>query len=164
LLGTAWPTMYNGLGVPIHFAGIISMIVAAGTVVSSLLSTVAIHRFGIPAITTFSVLLTALSLLGFSFSQHFLFLCLLAVPLGLGAGCVDAALNNYVALHYTAKHMNWLHCFWGIGAALGPMIMAGYLSRGQSWTEGYQTVGWIQVGLVLILLASIPLWIRKSDK
>src|SRR5690606_18357887 len=109
LLGPAWPTMYIDLNVPLHFAGIISMIVAGGTVVSSLFSASVINRFGVASVTTFSVLMTALALLGFSYSQHFIFLCLLAVPLGLGAGCVDAALNNYVALHYKAKHMNWLH-------------------------------------------------------
>src|SRR4051794_4509788 len=107
LLGTAWPTMYNSLSVPVHYAGIISMTIAAGTVVSSLLSSILIKRFGVAAITAVSVLLTALALLGFSLSQHFIYLCLLAIPLGLGAGSVDTALNNYVALHYQAKHMNW---------------------------------------------------------
>ncbi|MES1219024.1 MAG: MFS transporter [Bacteroidota bacterium] len=162
LLGPAWPSMYMSLSVPVHYAGIISMIVAAGTVVSSLLSANLIKRFGVAAITTFSVLLTALALLGFSLSQHFFFLCLLAIPLGLGAGSVDAALNNYVALHYEAKHMNWLHCFWGVGAAIGPLIMSGYLARNQSWTMGYRTVGWIQVVLVIILFISFPLWIKDK--
>jgi fucose permease len=162
LLGPAWPTMYKGLSVPVHYAGIISMIVAAGTVVSSLLSATLIKRFGVAAITAFSVLLTALALLGFSLSQHFIFLCLLAIPLGVGAGSVDAALNNYVALHYEAKHMNWLHCFWGVGAAIGPLIMSGYLAHGESWTMGYRTVGWIQVFLVIILFISFPLWLRDK--
>ncbi|MBE7178468.1 MAG: MFS transporter [Mucilaginibacter polytrichastri] len=164
LLGSAWPSMYKALQAPAYFAGIISMIVAGGTVVSSLFSAKLIRRFGVPAITTFSVFLTAMALLGFSFSQHFIFLCLLAVPLGLGAGCVDAALNNYVALHYAARHMNWLHCFWGVGAAIGPVIMARYLALGKSWTSGYFTVGWIQIGLVIILLLSLPLWVKKSAK
>lgn len=163
LLGPAWPTMYIDLTVPIHFAGIISMIVAGGTVVSSLFSARLIASLGVPSVTTYSVLMTALALLGFSFSQHFIFLCLLAIPLGLGAGCVDTALNNYVALHYKAKHMNWLHCFWGVGAAVGPIIMARQLALNQSWSDGYLTVGLIQLGLVLVLLLSIPLWAKASE-
>ena len=164
LLGAAWPTMYESLNTPIHFAGIISMIVAAGTVVSSLFSAKFINRYGVANITTASVLMTALALLGFSYSESFVWLCLLAVPLGLGAGCVDVALNNYVAIHYQARHMNWLHCFWGVGASLGPIIMSWYLAAGQSWTNGYHTVGWIQIALVAVLLLSIPLWSKKSTE
>jgi len=166
LLGSAWPAMFEDLGVPLDYAGIISMIVAAGTVVSSLFSGKLIGKFGVAAVTTFSVLLTALALMGFAYSHHFLYLCLLAIPLGLGAGSVDAALNNYVALHFEAKHMNWLHSFWGVGAAIGPLIMAGYLAKGESWNNGYQTIAWIQIGLVLILLFSIPLWVKskKTDE
>lgn len=163
LLGPAWPTMYKDLGVPVHFAGFISMVVAGGTVISSLFSARIIQRFGVATITTLSVFLTALALLGFSYAHNFLFLCLLAIPLGLGAGCVDAALNNYVALHYQARHMNWLHCFWGVGAAIGPIIMSRYLALGESWTSGYNTVGWTQIGLVIILFFSIPFWIKKQE-
>lgn len=155
--------MFDDLGVPIDYAGIISMIVAAGTVVSSLFSGKVIDKFGVPAVTTFSVFLTAAALMGFSFSHQFIYLCLLAIPLGLGAGSVDAALNNYVALNYKAKHMNWLHSFWGVGAAIGPMIMAGYLAQGESWSRGYNTISWIQISLVLILLASFPLWVKKKN-
>ena len=162
LLGSGWPSMFKSLNVPIHFAGIISMIVASGTVISSLFSGSLIQRFGVATITTISVLMTALALLGFAHSENFIFICLLSIPLGLGAGCVDVALNNYVALHFRAIHMNWLHCFWGVGAAIGPILMARYLTMGQSWTNGYNTVGWIQMGLVFILLLSIPLWVRKQ--
>lgn len=162
LLGPAWPSMYIDLTVPIHFAGIISMIIAGGTVISSLFSARLIAHLGVASVTTYSVMMTALALLGFSFSQNFIFLCLLAVPLGLGAGCIDAALNNYVALHYKAKHMNWLHCFWGVGAAIGPMIMARQLAIGQSWSSAYLIVGLIQVALVLGLLLSTPLWTRRA--
>src|SRR5690606_7105119 len=164
LLGAGWPAMYADLGVPLDYAGFLSMIVAAGTVVSSLFSGKVIDRFGVATVTLFSVLMTALALMGYSYSQHFGYLCLLAIPLGLGAGSIDAALNNYVALHYQARHMNWLHSFWGVGAAIGPMIMAGHLAKGESWSEGYHTVAWIQLGLVLILLASLPLWIRKRSE
>ena len=162
LLGSAWPAMFGDLGVPVDYAGIISMVVAAGTVVSSLFSGKLIQNFGVAAVTTFSVLLTALALMGFSYSHHFLYLCLLAIPLGLGAGSVDAALNNYVALHFQARHMNWLHSFWGVGAAIGPFIMADYLAKGESWNSGYHTIAWIQIGLVLILLLSLPLWVKNS--
>lgn len=162
LLGAGWPSMFKSLNVPIHFAGIIAMIVAAGTVISSLFSARLIQRFGVATITTMSVFMTALALLGFAHSENFIFICLLCIPLGLGAGCVDVALNNYVALHFKAIHMNWLHCFWGVGAAIGPLLMASYLATGQSWTSGYSTVGWIQMGLVFILLLSIPLWVKKK--
>ena len=164
LLGAAWPAMFEGLNVPIDYAGIISMIVAAGTVVSSLFSGKVIQSFGVAAVTTFSVLMTALALMGFSLSGEFLYLCLLAIPLGLGAGAVDSALNNYVALHHEARHMNWLHSFWGVGAAIGPMIMAGHLVSGASWTKGYKTVAWIQLGLVMILVLSLPLWVRNKRR
>ncbi|ACU02534.1 MFS transporter [Pedobacter heparinus] len=164
LLGPAWPAMFRDLHVPIHFAGILFMIIAGGTVISSLFSGRIIDHFGVAAVTTFSVLMTAIALLGFSQSQHFIYLCLLAIPLGLGAGCVDAALNNYVALHYKAKHMNWLHCFWGIGAAIGPIIMSKYLALGGSWSEGYLSVGWIQIVLVVILFISTPLWIKNIEE
>ncbi|MDX5337779.1 MAG: MFS transporter [Cyclobacteriaceae bacterium] len=158
LLGAAWPEMYPSLKVPVYYAGILSMIIAGGTVISSLFSSRLIDRFGVGPMTILSVLLTAVALITFSYSDHFVYLCILAIPLGLGAGCVDAALNNYVALHYRARHMNWLHCFWGVGAAIGPMIMAGYFAQGESWNTGYATVGGIQLVLVILLLLSGPLW------
>lgn len=161
LLGSAWPTMYEGLGVSIANAGIISMIISAGTIVSSLFSSKVIYRFKTGKTTFLSVLMTAVALLCFSFSNQFWILCLWAIPLGLGAGSVDAALNNFVALHYKAKHMNWLHCFWGVGATAGPGIMSYYLLRGNSWNMGYRAVGLIQMVLVAVLLVSLPLW-RKA--
>lgn len=154
--------MFGDLGVPVNYAGILSLIVAAGTVVSSLFSGKVIRKFGVASVTTFSVLMTALALMGYSLTDHFAFLCLLAVPLGLGAGSVDAALNNYVALHYEARHMNWLHSFWGVGAAIGPMILAGQLARGHSWSDGYQSIAWIQLALVAVLVASLPLWVKNQ--
>lgn len=162
LLGSAWPAMFAYLSVPVDYAGIIAMIVASGTVISSLFSGNLIQKFGEAKVTTASVCLTAIALMGFACSHHFLFLCILAIPLGLGAGSVDTALNNYVALHYQARHMNWLHSFWGVGAALGPMIMAGYLAKGESWAQGYHTVAWIQISLVVILIMSLPLWTTKQ--
>jgi fucose permease len=158
LLGSAWPSMYRLLNVPLHYAGFISMIIAGGTVVSSIFSERIIRRFGIGIITTISVLMTASALIGFSFSHVFWALCLCSIPLGLGAGSVDAALNNYVALHYKARHMSWLHCFWGIGASLGPIIMSAFLVHKNSWNLGYRTIGTIQFCLVAVLFASLSLW------
>jgi len=162
LLGAAWPTMYQLLNVPLHYAGFISMIVAGGTVVSSVFSARVVRRFGTGVVTAASVLMTAAALIGFSLSHSFVYLCLCAIPLGLGAGSVDAALNNYVALHYQARHMSWLHCFWGIGASLGPIIMSAFLLRRQPWNLGFRTVGIIQFCLVLLLFISLPLWKNKG--
>ncbi|MFW6121253.1 MAG: MFS transporter [Petrotogales bacterium] len=158
LVGSALPVMYKGLSVPISYAGIISMIVAGGTVISSFLSARFIKRFGTGKITLISVAMTAFALIGFGLSHSFIFLLFFAVPLGLGAGSVDAALNNFVALHYKAKHMNWLHCFWGIGATTGPAIMAFWLARSNNWNMGYITIGVIQIILVIALLRYLPLW------
>ncbi|MCL2763052.1 MAG: MFS transporter [Treponema sp.] len=163
VLGSAWPSMYSALYVPLHYAGYISMIIAGGTVISSVCSARIIRCFGTGMVTAISVCMTAVALIGFSFSHSFLWLCLCAVPLGLGAGSVDAALNNYVALHYKARHMSWLHCFWGIGASLGPIIMASYLSRHYSWNTGYRTIGIMQCCLVLLLFVSLPLWEKNKS-
>ena len=158
LLGSAWPIMQQEFAVPVSYAGAVSMIIAAGTVVSSLLSDRMTKRFGAGKVTAFSVFLTAAALLGFSFSPFFPLLCLWAIPYGLGAGAVDAALNNYVALHYKARHMSWLHCFWGLGAAAGPYIMGACLSGGGTWQGGYRIVSGLQFGLTAILLLTLPLW------
>jgi len=162
LLGSAWPAMYTSLNVPLHFAGIISMIAAGGTVISSVFSERVIRRFGTGVVTLVSVFMTAAALIGISFSGSVVFIILCAIPLGLGAGSVDAALNNYVALHYKARHMSWLHCFWGIGASVGPLIMSFYLTNSNSWNSGYRAISVIQFSLVLILFLSLPLW--KKNK
>ncbi len=162
LLGSAWPVMHMDLGAPLSFAGVISMIVSCGTVVSSLLSTRLIARFGTARVTVVSVAMTAAALLGFGVAPAVWWLCLLAVPLGLGAGSVDAGLNNFVALHYKANHMSWLHCFWGIGATAGPMVMAFWLNRDGNWHGGYLTIGLLQAVLVAVLLCSMPLWRKVS--
>jgi len=164
LLGSAWPSMYGGLNVPLHYAGYISMIIAGGTVISSIFSERVIRRLGTGVVTAFSVLMTAAALLGFSFSSAFVLLCLWAVPLGLGAGSVDAALNNYVALHYKAKHMSWLHCFWGVGASTGPIIMSFFLIHKNSWNSGYRAIGLIQCCLVFILFITISLWGKNKSQ
>lgn len=166
LLGSAWPSMYGGFNVPVSYAGFISMIIAGGTIVSSLMSDRLIKKLGTGLLTVLSVTLTAVALLGFSFSHSFWQLCLWGIPYGLGAGSVDAALNNFVALHYKSRHMSWLHCFWGVGATAGPYIMGLCLTRGLNWNAGYFTIGIIQIGLVVCLIFSLPLWRanRESGK
>lgn len=162
LLGSAWPQMQESLGVSLSLGGVISFLITASTILSSLMSHRVIQRFGTGGVTMCSVAITALALLGFSLSDSFLVLCLWAIPYGLGAGSVDAALNNFVALHCKAKHMSWLHCFWGIGATGGPYIMGLCLSRGMGWQAGYRTISFLQMALTLILLLSLPLWKKQE--
>ncbi len=164
LLGSAWPTMYGQLNVPISFAGIISMIIAVGTVISSLFSDKLTKLLGTGKITAISVAMTATALVGFSLSNRFWMLCLFAIPYGLGAGSVDAALNNYVALHYASKHMSWLHCMWGVGTIVGPYIMSFALTGGKGWSSGYFYVSLIQIVLTVILIVSLPLWKKKATE
>ena len=162
LLGSAWPMMYTEFRVPLSYAGIISMIIACGTVISSLQSDRLTLKLGTGRVTAFSVALTAVALFGFSVSSSFWMLCLWAIPYGLGAGSVDASLNNYVALHYESRHMSWLHCMWGIGAATGPYIMGYALTGGQGWDMGYRYIAILQIILTAILFASIPLWKERN--
>ena len=161
LLGSAWPTMYPAFEVPVSYAGILSMIIALGTIVSSLMSDNLTYKLGTGKVTALSVALTAVALFGFSVTDSFWLLCLWAIPYGLGAGSVDASLNNYVALHYTSRHMSWLHCMWGVGAAVGPSIMGAVLSGGGHWHDGYRYVSLLQVGLTLVLFCSLPLWKKR---
>lgn len=162
ILGSAWPSMYMGLGVPVSYVGIISMIIAGGTIVSSFFSAQLIRKMGTGIVTMVSVGMTATALFGFSISHSFWQLCLWGIPYGLGAGSVDAALNNFVALHYKSRHMSWLHCFWGIGATTGPYLMGLCLTNGLKWNVGYQSIGMIQVILTIILVLSLPLWKQES--
>lgn len=158
LLGSAWPTMYQQFDVPVSYAGIISMIIALGTIFSSLQSDRLTRRFGTAKVTAVSVGITATALFGFSISNSFWMLVLLAIPYGLGAGGVDASLNNYVALHYSSKHMSWLHCMWGVGASVGPYIMSYAMTGGKGWNMGYRYISFIQIALTIALFISLPLW------
>lgn len=162
LLGAAWPSMFPQFDVPVSYAGMVSIIICAGTIVSSLQSDRLTKKFGAGKVTCFSVFLTAIALLGFSFSTSYWTLLLWAVPYGLGAGGVDAALNNYVALHYESKHMSWLHCMWGVGASIGPYIISFALTGGHNWNAGYHYVFCIQIVLTIIIMLSLPLWKRQS--
>lgn len=163
LLGAGWPVMHTELGMSVSFMGIISMVISGGTIVSSLLSDKLTHKFGTRTVTVTSVLLTVAALFGFSFSGSFSMLIIFAVPYGLGAGAIDAALNNYVALHYKAKHMSWLHCFWGVGAIISPFIMS-FALKNLNWNGGYRIVGFIQLAIALLLLVTLPVWkINKTE-
>lgn len=163
LLGSAWPVMQPSLQVPMSYAGIITMIIAFGTIISSLMSDRMTLKMGAGGVTSVSVMLTAVALFGFSFSNSFISLCLWAVPYGLGAGGVDAALNNYVALHYSSRHMSWLHCFWGVGASISPYIMSYCLTDGLGWKMGYRFVGIIQIIITAILFISLPFWKKRKN-
>ena len=164
LLGAAWPSMVPELGTPVSFAGVIFIIISVGTVVSSLLSQRLNLRFGPGRVTAFSVAMTAATLFGFASCRSAWQLCLWALPYGLGAGSVDACLNNYVALHYASRHMSWLHCMWGIGASVGPYIMGAVLSAGRHWSAGYRSIGVLQLALTALLLLSLPLWKKGEEQ
>lgn len=157
LLGSGWPAIHAELNIPVSYMGIVSMVISGGTVVSSLLSDRLTKKLGTPPVTIISVFLTVIGLVGFSFSTKFWMLIVFALPYGFGAGAIDAAINNYVAVHYRAKHMSWLHCFWGVGAIVSPFVM-GYAITNKSWHSGYRIIGFVQIAIVIILLATLPLW------
>ena len=162
LLGSGWPVMHAELGVSVSYMGIVSMAISGGTIISSLLSDRLTHRLGTRVVTVLSVFLTVIALFGFSLSTRFWMLIAFAVPYGLGAGAIDAALNNYVALHYKAKHMSWLHCFWGVGTIVSPFVMGYALTHG-TWHAGYRVVGLIQLVIAVLLLATLPVWKVNPD-
>jgi len=163
LLGAAWPVMQGELGVPLSYAGVVTMIITGGTIISSLMTDRLIRRMGTGLLTALSVGLTALALMGFSLAGSFGVLCALAVPYGLGAGAIDAALNNYVALHYSSRHMSWLHACWGVGVTISPAIMARCLAGSHGWTAGYRSVALIQLALTALMLFSLPVWKRHRQ-
>ena len=162
LLGAAWPVMQVDLGVPVSYAGIISLIIAIGTVISSLQADRVTRWLGTGKVMVFSVAMTAVAIFGFSRSTAYWQLCLWAIPYGLGAGSVDASLNNYVALHYASRHMSWLHCMWGLGASIGPYIMGAALTGGMRWNTGYGIIAALQAVLTVALVFSLPLWKKRT--
>lgn len=162
LLGAAWPMMHQDIGTSISFMGIISMVISGGTIVSSLLSDKLTHRFGTQWVTTVSVFMTAVALMGFSYSNSLWMLILFALPYGLGAGAIDAALNNYVALHYSSKHMSWLHCFWGVGTIISPFVMSFALTHA-TWNLGYRIIAYIQLAIAIILLSTLSIWKNNNS-
>ena len=164
LLGAAWPIMQGHLGVPLSYMGIITMLITGGTILSSLFADRIIRKFGTGLVVAVSVALTAAGLLGFSLSTEFWMLCVLSIPYGLGAGAIDAALNNYVALHYSSRHMSWLHAFWGVGVSISPYIMSFCLTQNLGWEMGYRSVSFIQIALTIFLFATLPLWNKVARK
>ena len=163
LLGSAWPVMHTEFSVPVSYAGAVSMIIAVGTIISSLFSDHLTQKLGTGRVTAISVGMTAAALFGFSISDAYGMLLLWAIPYGLGAGSVDAALNNYVALHYASRHMSWLHCFWGVGASVGPVIMGAAITGGRGWNGGYRIISILQIILTALLVFSLPLWKRQGE-
>lgn len=164
ITGSAWPVMHGELGVPLSYVGIVTMIIAGCTIISGLTSDWLTRKLGAGLVTAISVAMTAVALFGVSVTESFLPLCFWAIPYGLGAGAVDAALNNYVALHYASRHMSWLHCFWGVGAATGPYIMSYALTSGAGWNNGYRIISVIQIVLTAVLFASLPMWKKRTDE
>ena len=162
VFGGSWPTMYQEFDVPVSYAGIITVIMSIGTIVSSLLSDRMTYRWGAGKVTALSVATTALALFGFSMSHSFIELCLWSIPYGLGAGGVDASLNNYVAVHYSSRVMSWLHCMWGVGAMTGPYVLGFVLTNGGVWNTGYKVIAWMQVALTIVLILSLPLWKKRE--
>lgn len=164
LLGAAWPSMQPELMVPVSYAGGISIIIAGCTIISSLCSNYLIHKLGTGKVTAISVTMTAVALMGFALSDSYWQLCLWGIPYGLGAGSVDAALNNYVALHYEAKHMSWLHCFWGVGTTIGPAILGAVLTSGLRWNLGYWIIAGLQIVLAVVLFVTLPIWHKQAGE
>ena len=164
LLGAAWPIMCQEFAVPVSYAGGISLIIAIGTVISSLQSDRLTKWLGAGKVTTISAVVTAVAIYGFSVSTEYWQLCLWSIPYGLGAGSVDASLNNYVAVHYASRHMSWLHCMWGVGASIGPYIMGIALTGGMGWNIGYGMIAVIQILLAGALFLSLPLWKKRKDE
>lgn len=163
LIGSAWPVMHVDLGVGVSSAGIITIIISLGTIISSFFSNSLINKLGTGLLTAISVLLTAIGLIGFSFASAFWMLIVFAIPYGLGAGAVDAALNNYTAVNYPARHYNWLHCMWGVGASVSPYIMSYALTGGLGWGSGFRIVFYIQIALSALLFFTLPVW-KKVEK
>ena len=163
LLGSGWPVMHVELGAPLSAAGGVAMLIAGSTILSSLFSDAVTSKLGPRNVIAFSVLLTAVSMLAFSFTTELWQICLIAIPYGLGAGAIDACLNNFVALHFSSRHMSWLHCFWAVGATISPYIMGWALTSSWGWAGGYRVVSFIQFGLTAVMFLSFPLW-KKVEK
>lgn len=162
VFGGSWPTIYQEFGVPVSFAGIVTVIISVGTIASSLLSDRMTYKLGTGKVTALSVAMTAIALFGFSMSHSFIELCLWAIPYGLGAGGVDASLNNYVAVHYSSRVMSWLHCMWGVGAMTGPYVLGFVLTGGGIWNTGYKVIAMMQVALTVVLVISLPIWKKRE--
>ena len=161
LFGTAWPAIYSEFELPISFGSFVRSSRSCGTVLSSVISSKIISRLGTNKVSAYSTLLTALALLGFSFAPNLWVMCFWAIILGIGAGAIDVALNNYVAIHYSATHMSFLHCFYGVGVSVSPYILSLVIAGNFGWRGGYRIAFAIQLIITLLLFLSLPLW-RKA--
>ncbi len=164
LLGAAWPVMQIEFGVPLSYMGIVTLVISGCTVISGLVADRVTRKFGTWGVTVGSILLTAIGLIGFSFSPNFICLCIFSLPYGLGAGAIDTVLNNYIALHYSSRYMSWLHCFWGVGAIVSPYIMSFSLAKQYGWENGYRFVAYLQIAIAVITILSLPLWRRRAKE
>ncbi len=164
LFGTAWPAIFVEFGTPVSFGSLVSLISCFGTFLSSLVSPRLLNRYGTGRVTAVCTLITVATLFGYSVSPSFWWMCMLAVPMGLGAGAIDAGLNNYVALHYSARHMNFLHCFYGIGVTISPYLMSLALANNGNWRGGYRLAFWIQLCICAMLFVSLPLWKKVNHQ
>lgn len=153
LFGAAWPAIYDEFGLPLSMGSVITIITTLGTTLSSMKSAVVIKRFGTGKVAVLSTLLTAIAILGISLTGSFWFICLCAIPLGLGAGSIDTALNNYVSQHYTASQMSFLHCFYGIGVTVSPLLLAHAMEGDGGWRGGYASAFWLQAGITVAVAA-----------
>ena len=162
LIGSAWPAVHAELGIPVETVSFITFIISGCTVLSSMFSAKILNRIGTSKVTAFSTAMTAVALLGFSFAKSFRIMIPLAVTLGLGAGAIDSGLNNYVALHFKASHMNFLHCFYGVGVSLSPYLMSVALTD-TDWRGGYRYAFYVQIAIAILLIISIPLWKKSSS-
>lgn len=164
LFGSAWPAIYTELNLPISYSNFITGIMYTGTIVSSLMSARLTKKFGTPLVVAFSTALTAVAILGFSFSNNMLMLCLCTIPIGLGAGGIDNVLNTYVALNYKATHVNFLHCSYGVGVTLSPFLMSLALKNSNNWQGGYRIMSFFQLALTVMCFLSIPIWKKVKEQ
>jgi len=164
VLGVAWPAIRADMGQPLAAVGYITITMTVCSATASLCASAIARRVGTGVVVAASCLMTALALIGFSFAPSFYWLVLLGIPLGLGAGTVDASLNHFVAAHYSSRHMNWLHGFWGVGATTGPLIMGWALAGTGGWTSGARTIGLLQLALAVVLWLTLSLWSKEHSK
>ncbi len=162
LIGSAWPVIHSEMNIPVEAVSILTFTISGCTVLSSMFSAGILNKLGTAKVTAFSTAMTAAALLGFSFAPSFWFMIPLAVILGLGAGAIDSGLNNYVALHFKASHMNFLHCFYGVGVSLSPYLMSQALSNA-GWRGGYRYAFYVQASITLLLIISVPMWKKTSS-
>lgn len=164
LFGVTWPVVHKDFMIPESFASLYSIITGLCSGGASFIAGTLIRKFGTPRVTYFSILLTAIGLVGISFSPNIIVMMIFTVVMGYGAGAIDTGLNNYISLNYKARHMSWLHCFWGVGVTLSPLIMSNFLSGNSEWRMGYRIIALIQFSISILVLISLKKWIKEDKK